>query len=414
MRILLLSQYFPPESGSAAAKMAEMADYLSGRGHQVRVVCQVPNYPAGEVYPGYVGTWFRREHRNGFQITRTWSYATPERVRFWPRFLNYASFMATSLAGIFSGNRPEVILVYSPPLFLGATASLAGRMWGTPFVFWVNDLWPRAAVSLGFMREGPYYQLACEMERLIYRQAAKIFVYSRHMGQEVAKGGADPHKIECHPLWIDTQVFRPDPEGAAAVRQQYGWGDKFVVLYGGNLGLAQGLDILVESALLLRDNPEIIFALVGSGVEKPNLEQRVRDYGLTNVIFIGHQPKEQVGAFFSAADLLFAHLKEAPHRVGTVPEKLLAYMACGRPVLLAAQQGAAADLVKEHGCGFVVSPDNPVFLAQTISSLKGHGQLATRGLKGLEAILADFSGPQVLAAMEASLKAIACQASPTV
>lgn len=408
MNILLLSQYFPPETGSAAAKMAEMAQYFVERGHRVSSVSQVPCYPAGVVYPGYEGAWFRRELQDGVRITRTWSYASPERSKFKPRFLNYTSFMVTALAGIFTGPRPDVIMVYSPPLFLGMTATLAGKAWRCPFVFWVNDLWPRAALHLGFMREGPFNQAANAMERFIYRHAARIFVYSQSMLEEVVADGADRAKIECHPLWIDTEVFHPDPAGAMAVRQRCGWGEKFVILYGGNIGLAQGLDVFVEAARLLRDHPEIHFVIVGSGVEKENLENKARDYGLTNLEFIGHQPKNQVLAYFSATDLLFAHLKAAPHRVGTVPEKILAYMACGRPVLMAAQEGAAGDLVREHDCGVTVPPDDPAAVAQAVLSLaQQRRKLDEMGANGRQAIEVHFAGPKVLAAMEASLGRIA-------
>jgi glycosyltransferase involved in cell wall biosynthesis len=372
------------------------------------VVSQVPCYPAGVVYPGYEGAWFRREVQDGVRITRTWSYASPERSKFKPRLLNYATFMGTALAGILSGARPDIILVYSPPLFLGLTAAVAGKISRCPFVFWVNDLWPRAAIHLGFMQDNAFYRLACAMERFIYRRAARIFVYSQRMLEEVVIDGANRDKIECHPLWIDIEVFHPDPTGAMQVRQQYGWGDKFVILYGGNIGLAQGLDVFVESARLLRAHPEVHFVIVGSGVEKESLEAKVRDYGLTNFEFIGHQPKDQVLAYFSAADLLFAHLKAAPHRVGTVPEKILAYMACGRPVLMAAQEGAAAEVIEAHGCGVAAPPDNPEALAQVILALyPQRHELDKMGARGRQAAELHFAGPKVLAAMEASLSAIA-------
>jgi colanic acid biosynthesis glycosyl transferase WcaI len=407
MHIMLLSQYFPPETGSASLKMAEMAHYLTGRGHQVSVVSQIPSYPTGVTYPGYKGAWFRRELNNGFRITRTWSYASPERQQFWPRFWNYASFSGTAIGGILAGPRPDIILVYSPPLFLGLTATIIKGIWHCPFVFWVNDLWPRAALSLKFMQEGALYHGACALERFIYREATRIFVYSQHMAAEVAANGAAQAKIECHPLWIDTDIFKPAPGEASRIRAQYGWGQKFVVLYGGNIGLAQGLDVLVASARLLREVPDIHFVIVGSGPEKESLMHQVRDSGLANVEFVDHQPKDRVPAFFSAADTLFAHLKAAPHRVGTIPEKILAYMACGRPVLMAAQEGAAAEVIRTHGCGRTVLPENPEALAQAISSLyRSRLENEPLGMKGRQAIETHFSGDKILQVMEASLTKI--------
>lgn len=404
MHVLLLTQNFPPEIGSGAAKMSEMARYLTGKGHRVSVVSQIPCYPPGVAYPDYDGAWFRREKKDGFRITRTWSFAPASRDRFWPVFFNFISFMGTAVAGILSGPRPDIIYVYSPPLFLGLTAAVASKLWGCPFVFWVNDLYPRAALSLGYMKDDVFYRLACAMEKFIYQQAARIFVYSHQMRDEVVADGADPAKVEVHPLWIDVEVFRPDPTGGAQVRQHYGWEGKFIILYGGNLGIAQGLEVLLASAQLLRQFEDIVFVLVGTGVEKPRLMQRANDQGLTNVAFIDHQPKEKVFAFFSAADLLFAHLKAAPHRVGTVPEKILAYMACGRPVLLAVQEGAAAELIKTTGCGQVVPPENPQALAQAILSVYNHrDQIDPMGIQARQLAESRFAGPIVLKDMEASL-----------
>jgi colanic acid biosynthesis glycosyl transferase WcaI len=408
VHVLLLTQYFPPETGSAAAKMAEMGEYLAGRGHRISVVSQIPNYPSGVVYPGYEGAWFRRERQNGVRITRTWSYASPERDRFRPRFLNYATFMGTALAGIFSGPRPDVALVYSPPLFLGLTATVLTKLWRTPFVFWVNDLWPGVALPLGFMQKGKLFNLAKAVERFAYDEANRIFVYSQRQGEEIAKTGTNPAKIEVHPLWIDTDVFRPVPETVTEIRREYGWDQKFVVLYGGNIGRAQGLEILIESARLLKDVQDIHFVLMGSGYEKENLEALVRQYNLTSVQFIGHQPKDQAAAFFSAADVLFARLKADPSRVGTVPEKILAYMACGRPVLMAVQEGAAAELIRGHQCGLPVPPNDPEALARAIVNLSQDRQLLNQwGKNGRRATETHFATPIVLQTMEASLRQIA-------
>ena len=312
--------------------------------------------------------------------------------------------MGTSLAGMLAGPRPDLMLVYSPPLFLGLTAASASAVWGCPFIFWVNHLWPRAALSLEFMQEGPLYRLACAMESFIYRRAARIFVYSKEMLEEVVGGGADRTRLECHPLWIDTKIFFPDPQGAEKVRRDYGWEGKFVVLYGGNLGLAQGLDVFIESARILREFQDIHFVLLGSGVAKDNLANLVAKYQLTNVEFISHQPKEQVPAFFSAADLLFAHLKAAPHRVGTVPEKILAYMACGRPVLMAAQEGAALEVIRKHRCGLAVPPDAPESVARAIVSLyEDSSPVESMGREGRRAVETHFGDSLVLKAMEASM-----------
>lgn len=405
MKILILSQYFPPAGGSAAAKMYDLAQYLHRNGHHVSVVTEMPNYPTGITHEDYRGKIFINTNENGVAVYRTWVYASPEKQKFLPRFLNYLSFMITSVFGALAAGRHDIIYVYSPPLFLGLTAWLVHKLYRIPFIFMVNDLWPRAAVFLGFLKNKKTIKLAELMEKFIYDTASKIFVYSEEMAKEITNSGVSHDRVAIHPLWIDTESFKPI-DNIKEFKRKHDIEGKFTVLHAGNMGFAQGIDNLIEAAKILKDEKDISFFLVGGGVETVELV-RLRDrYCLNNVKFMNHQPVNTMPYFFSAADVLFVHLNKAPHRIGTIPEKALAYMSCGRPILIAAE-GAAAELVKKNDCGIAVEPQDPRSIADGILLLYGNNELRKKlGKNARKAAVNFFDKNLVLHNVERHLKEI--------
>ena len=228
------------------------------------------------------------------------------------------------------------------------------------------------------------------------------------MGQEITNTGIRRKKIEVHPLWIDTRFFKP-LQGITEIRKKHGFERKFVVLYAGSMGLAQGIDNLIESARILQNKNNISFVLVGGGIKREKLIQLKDRYALKNVKFINPQPIETMPYFFSAADVLFVHLNKAPHRVGTIPEKALAYMSCGKPILMAAE-GAAAELVQKHDCGISVEPQNPKAIADGILLLYQDERLRERlGRNARKAAVNFFDKNLVLGNIERQLKEIVSQ-----
>ena len=389
-------------------RMSELGEYLAERGHEVTVVTGFPNYPDGVVYEGYRRSIYRRERINGVDVIRVFLLTTTRRRRFGPRLASYLSFMITSIFGGLRAGRADILYFYSPPLFLGISAWILGRCFGIPTVVEVNDLWPQAPIALGVLRDQRLIGIAEAVERFLYHKVDHIFVYSNLMRQALIDKGVPKDKTEIRPLWVDASFFAPRPEAESiVVRQQHDLGGRFVVMYAGNIGLAQGMDTVIECARILGEPPDILFVLVGEGAEKPHLQQQAEDLELENVLFIDYQPVSIIPQFLSAADVLLVHLDPAPHRLGTIPAKVLAYMSVGRPVLMAAE-GEAADLVLRSGAGTVVRPRDPLGMAEALRALQVDGEARNvAGERGRAHVLAHFDRSNLLQALEERLESIA-------
>ena len=408
MKALLLTQYYPPEPGTASQKMSEMAEHLQGNGHEVTVVTGFPNYPEGALYEGYRRKLLQPEQINGVKVFRTFLLVSRRRRSFGPRMKSYLSFMLSSIYGSLRAGRHDLVYVYSPPLFLGVSAYLISRLYRAPFILDVHDLWPKAPVELGILKSPGLIWMARKMEKFIYSKARHVFFYSHRMRQDVVGDGCPQEKTEVHPLWVDTDFFKPATEDQAArIRQEYALGDRFVIMYTGNLGLPQGLDTAVECARLLKERGlgQYLLVFVGGGAELDRLQQLSRDYGLDNVLFIPPKPVSAMPAFMAASDVLLLHLDKALFRMGTIPGKLLTYMAAGRPVL-AGLEGESADIVNRTGCGVVVEPRNVEAMTDGVVKLSDPDLSRQMGEAGRVAAVTQFERGKLLDELEGRLQEV--------
>lgn len=406
MKILILTQHFPPEPGSASMRMFELSEHLVARGHEVTVVTPFPNYPKGIIYKEYRGKLFMKKNEKGITTIRTFVYASHNRQKFLHGMLYYSSFMFTSILGALTAGKPDIIYVYSPPYFLGISAWIIGKLFHIPFILEVNDLWPKSAVALGVLKNKYLIKIAEWVEKFIYKNAEKIFVYSRQIGQDIIDTGITDKKVEIHSLWTDTNLFQYQSD-FNDLRIKHQWNDKFVAMYAGNIGAAQGLEHIIECAHLLKKNGKIIFVIVGDGIKKDALVKKRDGNGLKNVQFIQQQPKEVMPQFLSSADILLVHLNRAPHRLGTIPAKLLDYMSCGRPIL-AAVEGETANLVEKSKCGLAVESQNPEAMAKAILTLYEDRKLRERlGANARNYAVSCFDKMKLLAELENRLYEVA-------
>ena len=413
MKVLLLTQNYTPEPISASQKMSDLAKHLQERGHQVTVVTGFPNYPDGVLYDGYRRKLYQQEDIDGTKVIRTFLTITSSRRSFRPRLKNYLSFMLTSIYGSLRAGRHDLVYVYSPSLFLGLSGYVVSRLFRVPFVLDLNDLWPKGPIHLGMMKNPALIRAAEWLERFVYSKAHHIFFYSNWMRQDVVSRGVPEPKTEVHPLWVDTELFKPAPEEQAAdVRKEYGMSDRLVVMYTGNLGLPQGLDTAIECAKLLKEKGQdhILFTLVGSGADRDRLVQLSQDYHLDNVTFIPPQPVSAMPAFMSASDVLLLHLDKAPFRVGTVPGKLITYMSAAKPVLAGLEpEGEGANIVTQNECGVVVEPQNPESMAQGIMKLADPELRRRMGEAGRKAAVNQYDRRKLLDEVEDRLQEIVAQ-----
>ena len=405
MRILILSQNYLPEPGSAAMRMSEMAEYFASKGHKVTVITAFPNYPEGKIYKGYRGKVFLKEEIKGVKIIRTFVLTIFRKNKFISRMGCYLSFMLSSIFGGIAAGKHDLIYFYSPPIFLGISAHFLSLFYRICFAVEVNDLWPKAPIALGILKNKILIRFAESLERFVYAKAHKIFLYSNRMRQNLIDIGVPPGKTEIHYLWVHTDFFSPqDAEIIVSIREKFNISNKFIVMYAGNIGLAQGIGTVIESACLLKDKSEITFVLVGGGSERDSLVKRVNEYNLKNVIFIQQQPLNEMPGLLSSSAVLLVHLDKAPHRLGTIPAKTLAFMSCGKPILMAAE-GEAANLIERSRSGIVIPPQNAEEMAKAIQTLYNDDNIRKQmGKNGREYAISNFNQKKILQEIEESFQ----------
>lgn len=384
MRFLFLSLWYTPEP---VFKPHDFARELVKRGHEVTVITCFPNYPVGRIYAGYRLRLWQSETIDGVHVIRI-PHLVDRSQSVLRRTLSYLSFtLVAMLAGITAIHKPDVIWTYQ----IGLPGVVLGLLKKAPLVHEVQDLWPEWGQSIPGGMKGWMYRLLSAQERLIYRRAAAVVTISDGFCQALITKGASEKQITVLANWANEQNFQPvDPDPALAERE--GLGQRFCVMYVGNIGTAQALDAVVEAAALLKDIPDIEFILIGDGVERQDLERQVSDRGLTNIRFLGSRPQDQASTYLAWADVALIHLKQDPVYEITIPSKTYAYLAVGKPILAAAS-GDTARLIEESGAGLVCSPGDPQALAQTAQwfFVLSKSEREAMGAAGREAFLAHYT-----------------------
>ncbi|HYM80509.1 MAG TPA: sugar transferase [Candidatus Limnocylindria bacterium] len=405
MRVLFVTQYFPPETGAAPARAAHFVRALERAGHQVRVVTGLPNHPSGEIQPGYRDRRGARERAGTVEVWRVWLYATPRKTA-GTRLWNHLSFALSALPAACSGPRSDLVLASMPPLFLGLTAWVAALRHRAPLVVDCRDDWPHAAVALGEMRPGLATRVLATLARFVYVRAARVIAVTPGMQRQLAGRGLDSERIELVTNGADTELFRPPGNGAGP---DPGSGPttpprSFTVLYAGTHGLVHGMEVLLDAAERLRERTDVRFLLIGDGVAKPALQERAARDGLERVEFRPSLPPEQLVACIHAADVCVATTRDHPFCGETIPVKLFDYLACGRPVV-GAVRGDAADVLRASGAGVVVDPGDGVMMARVLASLADDpSQRARLGVAGPPFVAQQYSrralGDRLVAVLE--------------
>ncbi len=365
MRILIHTQFYPPEMGAPQARLSDLARRLRDLGHQVRVLTAMPNYPTGALFPGYP-RWFRREEVDGIQVLRSWIIPS-NRAGLAHRLVSYLSFAASSfLAGLFAGGAADVVITESPPLFLAPSGRTLAALKGARWVLNVSDLWPESARDIGMMSERSLaYRLLRRIARSCYRAADLVTGQSEGIVSAVARQvpGARTHHLS---NGVDTALFGPQ-QAAAGVRERYLKPGETGFVYAGLHGLFQGLDQVIDLAARLREEPAR-FLLFGDGPMKEALRSRARQLKLERVEFHPPLPHPEIPAVLASLDVALVTLRS--DIAGAVPSKIYEAMASGVPVLLAAG-GEARRIIEETGAGLSVAPGDLAGLEEAARRLLG-------------------------------------------
>jgi lipopolysaccharide/colanic/teichoic acid biosynthesis glycosyltransferase len=361
VRVLFVTQYFPPETGAAPARALHFARALARAGHEVRVVTGLPNHPAGVVQPGWERVRRARQPMEGFTVERVWLHATPRKTLL-TRLWNHVTFAWSAFGPSLAGPRPDVVLASVPPLFLGVSAWIASRRHRAPLVLDLRDDWPHAAISLGEMRPGVATRALEALSRFLQRRAARVVAVTPGMKLALEARGLEAGRLQLITNGADTELFTPAPPRTGRARYR--------VIYAGTHGLVHGMDALLDAAERLRARTDVEFLLVGDGVAKPALEARAAASGLSNVTFRPSVPPRELVGLLHESDLCVATTRAHAFTGETIPVKLFDYLACGVP-LVAAVCGDAAQVVQDSGGGVVVPPGDGAAVAAAIESLLG-------------------------------------------
>lgn len=338
---------------------------LVRRGYDVEVVTGFPNYPGGTLYPGYRVRWLQREEVDGVRVTRVPLYPSHD-ARPVHRILNYVSFAASSLAYLLFVRRADVLYVYQLPT-KAVAAAIVRRVRGIPFVLHVQDIWPDTLAASNMVRHRRVLGLVDRVVRWTYRQAAGVIAQSEGFRRLLIERGAPADRVSTVINWCDEQALARG--SSASPSAGFPGPDRFRIIYAGNMGRLQALDAVLDAAERLRvTHPRITFVLMGGGVEEASLKARVAERGATNVVFLPRVPMEEVGGCIAAADAALVHLKRDPLFAITIPSKVQAYMAVGKPILVAVG-GDADALVSRAGCGVSATPEDPESIAAAAIAL---------------------------------------------
>ena len=406
MKILYLSQYFPPEIGATQTRAYEMATGLIRAGHQVTILTEVPNHPEGIIRPEYRGRLWAREDLNGMEVIRVWVKASPTK-NLSTRLAFYLSYMINAtLAGLLLARGSyDVVFASAPPLFVGGAALVLSRLRRLPLVFEVRDLWPQSAIELGEIKNPWAIRLAERLESLCYQRSARLVAVTQGILQELLRRGYPEGKLTYIPNGANTALYQPRPKDPEIVKR-LGLEGKFVAIYTGLHGLIHGMEAIIESARTLRDQRDLLFLLVGGGVRKSELKAMAERYGLENVLFLPEQPESELPRYLSCADIGLATTKRLKLCEGTLPVKMFSYMACGLPVILAVK-GEAREVLEEARAGIPVEPEDPGQLAAAILRLRDDPALRQEyGRNGREFVTKRYDRRKLAAELEGVLREV--------
>lgn len=400
MRILILSINYWPEVTGIGAFTTYRAEHLAAAGHEVEVCTTFPYYPDWKVPREYSGKAGLTEERNGVRIVRSYAYI-PNPVTALKRILFEASFIVGVTLRALLRKRPDVLLVVSPPLGLTATAILLSRLWSVPYIYDVEDLQPDSAADLGMLPQWAV-KLLYRVENAAYRHARLVTTLTPSMRRRiVAKGFADD-KVQLLEPRMDDSLSDILPEEGAAFRRRYDLGEKFLVTHSGNMGVKQGLDVILDAAALGRGDESLLFLCVGNGADCERIKRRAAELDLGNVRFLPLLEEREFRGLLAASDVCLVTQQRSVSEIA-FPSKVVTYLAAGRPIVASVNpECEVAQITRESGAGKVVEAEDPAALLQAICALR-RDDLRKAGQNAREYAAARWSSARVLGELERAL-----------
>jgi colanic acid biosynthesis glycosyl transferase WcaI len=406
MKINVWGINYAPELTGIAPYNTALCEHLERSGHEVQMVTGFAYYPAWTKSAADRRKIFRTDEIRGLPVHRCWQYV-PKRTSALKRIAHEASFVASSFFRQVTLRAPDAYVVVSPPLLLGAAAWLLGKLKRRPFVFHVQDLQPDAAAGLGMLKQGAFIRALYWLESLAYRKAARVSGITPGMLEAFRRKGVPESKLVLFPngVALPDQLLKPAP---GAFRKRHGFdADEFLVLYSGNVGVKQGLDILIEAARHL--SPKIRIVICGQGAQRDHLIEAIRHYELKNVTMLPLQPDQEYREMLVDADLCVITQQRGSGGF-FFPSKLLTTLAWEKPVLTVAdEESELVRALREGNFGMNVEPGRPEKLARALEDLRANpSRLAVYATAG-RAYVAQFEMERVLSEFTARLENLVAQ-----
>lgn len=367
MKILFLTENFPPETNAAATRVYERALYWVQAGHQVTILTCAPNFPQGKLFDGWKNSWRQVQMMDGLRVVRVKTYISANEG-FAKRTLDFVSFMVTAFgAGLFE-DRPDVVISTSPQFFAAVGGWALGAIRRIPFVFELGDLWPRSITAVGAMKQSPVIRALEKLELFLYRRSAAVIVLTHAFKEDLKRRAIDPRKVAVVINGVDLPRYAPRPRDQE-LAEQWGLAGKFVLGYVGTHGMAHGLINVLDAAEHLRGDDRIRFLFVGAGAERQMLMDEAVRRNLPNVVFLGMQPKEMMPRIWSLCDVALVHLKDDPAFAEVIPSKIFEAMGMGLALLLVSPEGEASRILADDRAGLWVPAARPQALADAARRL---------------------------------------------
>ena len=402
MKVLFLTDNFPPEVTPAATRTYEHCREWVKLGAEVTVVTSFPNFPYGKIYDGYKNRRIQKEEVDGIRVVRVWTYLAANQG-FLRRTIDYLSYAVSSFwGGLFQ--KTDIIVATSPHFFItwsGAALSLFKRK---PWVFEIRDLWPESIISVGMLEDGFVYRSLEKIELRLYKSADHIVPNTDAFKKNLVERGVPAEKISVIPNGTNFELFtprEPDPQLVSSL----GLDNKFVVGYVGTLGMAHALDFVIRSIARLNDN-QIHFLFIGDGAEKENCIRLANELELENVTFLDSVPKQIIPDYLAIIDASLAPLKKTETFKTVIPSKIFEAGAMGKPMLLGVD-GQARSIVEEFDSGLYFEPENTEDFIEKVRMLASDKALHERLAKGGQKLAKAFDRKKLAAEMLEVLKRVA-------
>jgi len=366
---LILTQYFPPELGAPQIRLSSMIEELRNHNIIPDVLTAMPNYPKGKLFDGYKNKFILNEKYNEISVKRTWIYAATGKSAI-PRLLNYFSFTLTAALAALTGPKPEVIFLESQPLSLGVVALLMKWIRKVPYIYNIPDLQIEVAKQMDFMGNKTFLNLSNKLETYLMKNSWKVSTvteaFMKHINEH---NGIDKNKITFLPNGADTNFLKPKPPNKELL-SKWNINNQKVFVYVGTHAFYHGLDVIVETAALLKNNEEILFLMIGDGPERKRIIEKAQTLKLKNIKF-EQSPYEEMAELYSIAYASIACLKNINVATQMRLSKIFPSLSCEVPVIYAGK-GEAATIIDVNKCGLTVEPENPSELAKAILSLSAN------------------------------------------